>query len=303
MTAVTSSLSVQDELIHQMQQPLGKDYNWLKLDILDANSQQQQVVGSAVPPPPPPAKPPVIETPKPKDEPPDGSDETPGRSTKHQSPSDQAPKTKPQTEPVSSSAPELTEEESQERIQAHVITPIPGLTPRIQAMKKQLAEATGEPIPDFDESCVNSIPVQVGGLHPISDLWYIERQIDEPAELRNQIYGLVSEVISEVGCPTELWPSDVGTGFFLKRTADPDEKLTPLTATTMTLLEALNGYSQVQADQTFQTSAELGQLILGCAKLESRIASTSDRLSDHALVKIFRVMRLARRLIELEATA
>lgn len=26
----------QDELIHQMQQPLGKDYNWLKLDMLEA---------------------------------------------------------------------------------------------------------------------------------------------------------------------------------------------------------------------------------------------------------------------------
>lgn len=26
----------QDELIHQMQEPLGKDYNWLKLDMLNA---------------------------------------------------------------------------------------------------------------------------------------------------------------------------------------------------------------------------------------------------------------------------
>jgi ParB family protein of integrating conjugative element (PFGI_1 class) len=294
----------QDELIHQMQQPLGKDYNWLKLDILDGHSQQQVVESVAPPSPPPQAKSPVIETPKLKTERHGGDSEPlPAQGIKPQSSSGQTPETKPQIEPVSSRAPELTQEENQERIQAHVVMPIPGMTPRIQAMKKQLAEATGESIPDFDESCLHSIPVQVGGLHPISDLWYIERQIDEPAELRNQIFGLISEVFREVGCVVDMAPSDVGTGFYLHRSVESHEKLTPIAARTITLIEALNGYSHIQKDESFQLSAALGQLILGCAKLETRDASTSDRLSDQALVKIFRVIRLARRLIELEATA
>lgn len=293
----------QDELIHQMQQPLGKDYNWLKLDILDAHSQQQVVTEPPAPSPPPPVKPPVIDTPGQQSEPRSGGDETPARTSKPRAPSGQQTESTQQAAPASRGKPELNEEESQERIQAHVITPISGMTPRIQAMKKQLAEATGEPIPDFAESCLHSIPVQVGGLHPISDLWYIERQIDEPTELRNQIYGLVSEVFSDIGCPVEMSRSNFGTGFYLHRSVESDEKLSPLAASAITLLEALNGYPYVQEDQSFQLSAGLGPLILGGAKIETRDASTSDRLSDQALVKIFRVIRLARRLIELETTA
>jgi ParB family protein of integrating conjugative element (PFGI_1 class) len=283
----------QDELIHQMQQPLGKDYNWLKLDILDASAPQQQVTEPETPAPVAVVKPSVSGAQEPPQKPKEPSLKTDSRDDRRPAPNPEVP-------------PETTEDEDNERIQAHVITPIPGLTPRIQAMKQQLAGATGEPIPNFDASCLHSIPVQVGGLHPISDLWYIERQIDEPTELRHQIFGLVGEIVDEVCCPVELFPSHLGAGFRLQCPSKQPETLNPLSITTMTLLDALSGHSAQDSEQegggrTPQFATDLGQLILGLPKNESRDASASDRLSDQALVKIFRIMRLARRLIELEA--
>ncbi|MEA9976516.1 MULTISPECIES: ParB family protein [unclassified Pseudomonas] len=292
----------QDELIHQMEQPLGKDYNWLKLDILDANNLQQRVIEPETPPRqsfvdfPAGGVQPVPETPKIEREknpnsvgaPPQPSSTASGG--KHQ---------KPVSDPEMS--PDAAEEEFQERIQAHVIKPITGLTPRVQAMKKQLADATGEPIPDFDASCLHSIPVQVGGLHPISDLWYIERQIDEPTELRNQIFGLVCEVIEETRCPAEISPSDLGAGFYLHRTEGQTQAVDMSSTTTMTLLDALSGRSEAIGGTSPYFTANIGRLLLGLSKSESIDAFVTDRLSDQALVKIFRVIRLARRLIELEA--
>ena len=183
-----------------------------------------------------------------------------------------------------------------ELIQAHIVTPIPGMTPRIQAMKRQLAEATGEPIPDFDAACLQAIPVQVGGLHPVSDIWYIERQIDDPAELRQHIFGLVSEVTHEVKAPDILSRSECGLGFVIELQNVAPETLTPVAAAAIRLIQSLNGQRKEDL------SLDLGQLLLGCPRHQSRAASADDRLSDQALVKIFRVVRLARRLIDLEAS-
>jgi ParB family protein of integrating conjugative element (PFGI_1 class) len=262
----------QDELIHQMQQPLNKDYNWLKLDILESRrpdktppvQQPRQAVAPVVSdnPPAPNPTPAVVE--------PEHSDEPPG------------------------TAP-LTDEQAEALIQAHVVTPIPGLTPRTQAMKRQVAQATGEPIPDFDENCLQAIPIQVGGLHPVSDLWYIEWQIDEPTALRQEILGLASDIAEEVGAGTRLCASEWGIGF----TVTPEPEAEPSTDDsiahpTMQLLDALSTGPGTQL--------ELGQLMLGNPALSSQPASMTNRLSDQALVKIFRIVRLARRLIELEVS-
>lgn len=292
----------QDELIHQMERPLGKDYNWLKLDILDANTLQQRVVEPEIAPRLATATLTAAGAPKTPENPKDDREKNlDSGKTPPQLPSTSTVRhhQKPVVDPETS--PDATEEERQERIQAHVITSITGLTPRVQAMKKQLAEATGEPIPDFDASCLHSIPVQVGGLHPISDLWYIERQIDEPTELRNQIFGLVREVIDETQCPVELHPCDLGAGFRLQRTSEQTEALAQVSITTITLLNALCRGSEVIGWTPSDFAADLGRLVLGLPRNESCDASVADRLSDQALVKIFRVIRLARRLIELEA--
>jgi hypothetical protein len=271
----------QDELIHQMQQLLGKDYNWLKLDILDGRGAEK------VPP---------VETPRSVAAPPPAAvqpSNTPAGEAEVQPPAC-TPETDLYQQELNRDTIPVSTDDQQALIQAHIITPIAGLTPRIQAMKRQLAQATGEPIPDFETTCLHAIPVQVGGLHPVSDLWYIEREIDEPTLLRQEIYGLASDVANEVEAHDLITPSDWGIGFTLTSNAQISP-LTPLAAATIRLLDSLSGGFDIQADQAAPVT-DLGQLMLGCPRHESQPASAAARLSDQALVKIFRVMRLARRL-------
>ncbi|WP_426139252.1 ParB family protein [Pseudomonas sp. DWP3-1-2] len=288
----------QDELIHQMQEPLGKDYNWLKLDMLETKGTDKASPAKELPPAPTKA---TVTAPS-SGLPGERLAESSTNDSKLTVPHEPEPDPLQQSDHTSDREP-LSDEDQQALIQSHIITPIAGLTPRTQAMKRQLAQATGEPIPDFEEACLQAIPVQVGGLHPVSDLWYIERQIDEPAELRQQIFGLASEVAEEVQAPDILRPSEWGIGFSLDPDATVEIVQGSVTTATIKLLESLSGsFSDTKASQLV-LSGDLGQLMLGCSRQQSQAASANDRLSDQALVKVFRVMRLARRLIELEASA
>ncbi|MCD5976734.1 ParB family protein [Pseudomonas sp. CDFA 611] len=282
----------QDELIHQMQEPLGKEYNWLKLDMLEGKGADK--APSAKDMPPPKASAPSSSSP---------AEPSAGTSTNDSKLTESPQPDLPQQSDDTPDGETLSDADQQALIQSHIITPIAGLTPRTQAMKRQLAQATGEPIPDFEEACLHAIPVQVGGLHPVSDLWYIERQIDEPTELRQQIFGLASEVAEEVQAPDLLRPSEWGIGFSLAPNATVAVPQGSVTAATIKLLESLSGSFTAAPADPLALSNDLGQLMLGSSRQQSQAASANDRLSDHALVKVFRVMRLARRLIELEASA
>ncbi|MDG6399266.1 ParB family protein [Pseudomonas quasicaspiana] len=282
----------QDELIHQMQEPLGKEYNWLKLDMLEGKGADKAPSAKDVPPPK--ASAPSSSSP---------GEPSAGTSTNESKITESPQPDLPQQSDDTSDRETLSDEDQQALIQSHIITPIAGLTPRTQAMKRQLAQATGEPIPDFEEACLQAIPVQVGGLHPVSDLWYIERQIDEPTELRQQIFGLASEVAEEVQAPDLLRPSEWGIGFSLAPNATVAVPQGSVTAATIKLLESLSGSFTAAPADPLALSNDMGQLMLGSSRQQSQAASANDRLSDHALVKVFRVMRLARRLIELEASA
>ncbi|HCE4265724.1 transcriptional regulator, partial [Pseudomonas aeruginosa] len=79
----------------------------------------------------------------------------------------------------------------------------------------------------------------------------------------------------------------------------------------MTLLQALSGQVQVVLNthdqQTcrdalgeFQFSAGFAQLLLGQPTTSDQPSSQAGRLNDAALVKLFRIIRLARRLVDLE---
>ncbi len=272
----------QDELIHHMQQPLGKDYNWLKLDILEARGGQPETMPEktrrSLPKPEPTAKPPAVKLPEATD----------------------SSSLNPQPDPVQDLAPpsgqgnhaDSSEPDSQAVIDAHVVTPITGLTPRVQAMKQQLAKATGEPIPDFAASCLQAIPIQVGGLHPVSDLWYIERQIDTPTELRLQICGLIKEIAQSVELPVEVCLSEAGIGFQLGETGS-----SVVEPTLFALLQALSG-NPTEPGLSF--IAGIIALLIGDPSQGDQQPFAGSRLGDEALVKLFRVIRLARRLIDVE---
>ncbi|MCV4286487.1 ParB family protein [Pseudomonas capsici] len=271
----------QDELIHHMQQPLGKDYNWLKLDILEARGGQLEktLEKTRRSSPEPSAKP----------------------TTAKRSAATDNSLLNLQPDPVQGLAPpsdqsghaDLPELDSQAVIDAHVVTPITGLTPRVQAMKQQLAKATGEPIPDFAASCLQAIPIQVGGLHPVSDLWYIERQIDTPTELRLQICGLIKDIVQSVELPVEVRLSETGIGFQLGEIGSP-----VVESAAVGLLQALSGSP---TEPGLSSMADIVALLIGVPSQGDQQPSAGSRLGDEALVKLLRVIRLARRLIDVEA--
>ncbi|MBN0203339.1 ParB family protein [Pseudomonas aeruginosa] len=299
----------QDELIDQMKRPLGLRYDQILLEI--TNGQQEQRRGTLVDLPAP-AAPPEI--------PPVGQ-ESPAASTtgqaQSQSPAAGLQTSKTNSLPGNSSTPptpplpvqqqQLTDEERAELLAGHIVSPV---STKIQQTRQRLAALEGEHLPVFEETALQAIPVQVGGLHPITDLWYIERSIDTPEILRQHIADLAEEIALHVGAPGEIVRIQGGVGYTY-REPNEDHEITDSALHLMTLLQAVSGQVQVVLNthdqQTcrdalgeFQFSAGLAQLLLGQPTTSDQPSSQADRLNDEALVKLFRIIRLARRLVDLE---
>ncbi|MGU0743971.1 ParB family protein [Pseudomonas aeruginosa] len=299
----------QDELIDQMKRPLGLRYDQILLEI--TNGQQEQRRGTLVDLPAP-AAPPEI--------PPVGQ-ESPAASTTGQAQSQspaaglQTSKTNslpgnpstPPTPPLPVQQQQLTDEERAELLAGHIVSPV---STKIQQTRQRLAALEGEHLPVFEETALQAIPVQVGGLHPITDLWYIERSIDTPEILRQHIADLAEEIALHVGAPGEIVRIQGGVGYTY-REPNEDNEITDSALHLMTLLQALSGQVQVVLNshdqQTcrdalgeFQFSAGLAQLLLGQPTTGDQPSSQAGRLNDEALVKLFRIIRLARRLVDLE---
>lgn len=299
----------QDELIDQMKRPLGLRYDQILLEI--TNGQQEQRRGTLVDLPAP-ALPPEI--------PPVGQ-ESPAASTTGQAQS-QSPAaglqtskanslpgnpSTPPTPPLPVQQQQLTDEERAALLAGHIVSPV---STKIQQTRQRLAALEGEHLPVFEETALHAIPVQVGGLHPITDLWYIERSIDTSEILRQHIADLAEEIALHVGAPGEIVRIQGGVGYTY-REPNEDPEITDSALHLMTLLQALSGQVQVVLNshdqQTcrdalgeFQFSAGLAQLLLGQPTTGDQPSSQAGRLNDEALVKLFRIIRLARRLVDLE---
>lgn len=294
----------QDELIDQMKRPLGLRYDQILLEI--TNGQQEQRRGTLVDLPAP-AAPPEI--------PPVGQ-ESPAQA-QSQSPAAGLQTSKTNSLPGNSSTPptpplpvqqqQLTDEERAELLAGHIVSPV---STKIQQTRQRLAALEGEHLPVFEETALQAIPVQVGGLRPITDLWYIERSIDTPEILRQHIADLAEEIALHVGAPGEIVRIQGGVGYTY-REPNEDHEITDSALHLMTLLQALSGQVQVVLNshdqQTcrdalgeFQFSAGLAQLLLGQPTTGDQPSSQAGRLNDEALVKLFRIIRLARRLVDLE---
>ncbi|HCJ6278143.1 ParB family protein [Pseudomonas aeruginosa] len=299
----------QDELIDQMKRPLGLRYDQILLEI--TNGQQEQRRGTLVDLPAP-AAPPGI---------PAVGQENPAASTtgqaQSQSPAAGLQTSKTNSLPGNPSTPpapplpvqqqQLTDEERAELLAGHIVSPV---STKIQQTRQRLAALEGQHLPVFEETALQAIPVQVGGLHPITDLWYIERSIDTPEILRQHIADLAEEIALHVGAPGEIVRIQGGVGYTY-REPNEDPEITDSALHLMTLLQALSGQVQVVLNshdqQTcrdalgeFQFSAGLAQLLLGQPTTGDQPSSQAGRLNDEALVKLFRIIRLARRLVDLE---
>ena len=146
----------------------------------------------------------------------------------------------------------------------------------------------GDALPDFERNALSTIPVQAGGLYPISDVWYIEPSLDAPERLRVHIAQFAREIAEEAGIGNSVEVCDTGLGFVCPPECAVNS---PFAAVVLGLLQALCGLPSPVFDGP-RLAADLGTLLQG--------GGSFSRLSDTGLVKLFRLLRLARRLLDLE---
>lgn len=266
---------VLDELTGQMSDALGVDYNLISLDIQEESSKSRRPEPTVVPPT-------DADAPAPHSV---ESGEAVGATGEEET----------NAQPGSDSNQQHGEPESaSEKID-------PAVTKAGRAKKKE-SSATGD-----------APTSPVGAVH--LDIWHIDQSRDEPNELRVEILELVRGIAAEAGLPDNFHSIDGGIGFHYARPwNDQPEDLSNTALSTLMLIESLSGvYAVVQESleagtaqaeglMEFQFSAHLGQLLMGHpAEVSEGTPSSSGRLSDAAVIKLFRVIRLARRLIDLDS--
>lgn len=295
----------QDELVDQLKKPLGLTYE----NVLLAITQSQDELRRSTP---------VIELPIAPLVIPIGDQKSPPETlaNPHGTPTvpsniNSIDRTQPPIEPKPQVILPPAPEDQQARLDGHIVSPVT-TSARVLKVKQQLAAIEGEELPDFNANALVAIPVQAGGLHPISDLWYIEREIDTPDQLRRHVAQLAQEIVDSVNAPGEIQIIQGGIGFSYRH-PEQEAEVTPTAQRTLLLLQSMSGSMalvlnliqqkpelQVDALADFEFAAGLGQLLLGQPTTQDQHPNDTGRLSDGALVKLFRIVRLARRLIDLE---
>lgn len=193
-----------------------------------------------------------------------------------------------------------------DRFRGHIVSPAE-TSERLQSIQRTIAAATGDPLEDFQGNVLRAIPVQAGGLHPVSDVWYIEPALDVPERLRIVISQLAAEIADEgqvAGC---IEPIEGGIGFVCvgRETSTANTPPPILSRAVLSLLSALSaGYApgRRSAVDAVRLVDDIAPLLQGQIA-SRRLAPNATRLTDAGLVKLFRLIRLSRRLVELESIA
>ncbi len=281
---------VQDELVGQMAELLEADYDTLALAINDSESRQRALTSEPAPSAPPAA--PVVPAPPLL---PVSASQQPRVSSAPRDITSAASPAPALTPPASPKATEEQDGQRDERLQGHIVTPVP-TTERLQSIQRMVADQLGDKLPDFEGDALRAIPVQAGGLYPVSDVWYIEPSLDVPDRLRVHIAQFAREIAAEAAVADHVEASDSGIGFVCVTPAVDEAKALPAFAHGVLIL--LHALSPSSAPATGLDCArladDLGPLLHGHGGL-------ATRLSDAGLVKLFRLLRLGRRLLDLEA--
>jgi len=301
---------IQDELIGQMAELLQIDYDTLTLDITESDGRNRLTSASTA----------LKQRPAADDPAPRPIEQSPGQSQPQPpapSAGEQGSATAPKPAKVNDSPPpELADSSAtdigspvlaapdNERLQAHVVTPAT-TTDRLQEIQRLLADQTGNTQPDFESTVLQAIPVQAGGLYPITDVWYIEPGLNAPDSLRVHIAQFATEIADEAGQAQHIQPTDTGIGFHCDMQAlSVDGHVIPLIGrAVLTLLHALSAGFRSSGPPTggidnLRLLDLLGPLLQG---RQGTHHVPISRLSDNGLVKLFRLLRLSRRLVELES--
>uniref|UniRef100_UPI0007182B96 ParB family protein n=1 Tax=Burkholderia pseudomallei TaxID=28450 RepID=UPI0007182B96 len=281
---------MQDELIGQMAERLGVDYDALSLDLEESETRQRAL--SREPAAPPDAASSHSRKPPPS---PDANVPSSTAAADDAAPPPIAPSPSTQSDTPPSSVPN----DDADSVQQHIVSSAPD-TGRLQALRQLVAEHTGDDMPsDFATTVIQAVPVQAGGLYPISDVWGIAPTLDDPVPLRTHIAQLAREIAAEADMDACVVATDQGIGY---RIDDANtHRMSPLpffARAVRGLLLALTLVSSetpaASAETAFASlrlADDLAPLLLG-----GTAAHPWMRLSDAALVKLYRLVRLARRL-------
>ncbi|MEE5062680.1 ParB family protein [Pseudomonas alliivorans] len=259
---------IQDELLERMSRLLGQSYRMLALELGDTQR--------------------VIQTP--------GVVVTPPQNNLLPSVDGPAAEPPPPEPPKSAETGTQTETEREEQLTLPVTNVVSAVSPpsRVQQIRGQIDRATA------------SEPGQTVATCPIDDIWIIAPTLDTPEQLRLAIAGLAREMAAYAGHPESIIDQKNGLGFALN--IKQLNLAAPRAASVhLLLLALLRAQDEVNWEDRKQLpSALFGQLLLGVYQLPLTDRPAVDvgleRLPDSLLIKLYRLIRLARRLIDLTLT-
>ena len=306
---------IQDELIGQMSAMLGQSYNILELDlavasegIVNKNPLSVEQLASIAQNPPLPVESDtehhdsqdaaaIVESSTPEEAP------VTNGATHTQEPAPQAARSSqstPEAEPKLQSDKDINPEAF---IDGHIVTPSQE-SDTILRTRQQVAMHNGDQLPDFKESVLTSIPVTAGGpSSSVSDVWYIETRIKDPLSLRHNIWLLVKDICSTTGV-TGFGATKEGLGFGIFGKLGTDG--TPISQGVQLMLLSILRTTDSFSDKAPipLSSALFSQILIGGYDITVGLNGPADvglaRLKDAELVKLFRIIRLARVLVDLE---
>ena len=303
---------IRDQMLGQMAAMLGQDYHSLELDLeiagnknhLDKNPLSPEALKTieANPPQLTPAAPstdtnqhsdPKTEEYSEKQE--DWLDDTRGSLEEPISQINQA-----EHQPPSNTV-ERSDSERQAIIDGHIVSPS-NETERVTRIKQQIAASLGDTLPNFEENALKAIPVMAGGhMANVSDVWYIEKQIDSPADLRHQISLLVSD-LARFGNIKGIFATQEGLGFGFDKLEHDSSPTSNTVSLLLTSLLRLNDNLSNEQLPAPLSAALFSQILIGSYDITIGHNSAKDigliRLPDVELVKLFRLIRLARKLVD-----
>lgn len=301
----------QDELVGQMAQMLSVDYDTLALEIADSEARQLVLrhdpskLTSLIPPPSEPAAPRLSPAPR---VPNSGA---PAPTPHHSLARADTPAPSTQAAALTPAAPtpwdgsRVTIPDEEALIAQHIVSPLQ-VSDRLQDIQRTIAAATGDTVPDFRANVLQAIPVQAGGLHPISDIWYIDAGLDSQEPLRVHIAQLAREIAAEAEADERIQSSPDGIGFSVAA-ASSTAPIPFFERAVVSLLSVLStpylttASGRRHISDSVRLGDDLGALLQGSATGTVQKPDRLTRMSDVAIVKLFRLIRLARRLFELQS--
>ncbi|WP_248801075.1 hypothetical protein [Pseudomonas sp. MWU13-2105] len=314
----------QDELLHKMAQLLGRDYNVLKLDLLEPERQppQQHALGLSLTAPS--LSPPLMvgQVGQATDhapgllEMPTSGNSVGGREVVSPEPFDELERSDelPFT---------LTAGAQPAGLLDHIGPITPQRVPFTEVIGPLQVSGDGDAIPGVESMSEPFVVMPADDPNRVQDHGDLEGVVDDPEGLLQAIFGLVRDIADEVALAPEFFCAwDQGIGYLCVHPAASGndslavlpEGLTPQAHILLKLLEGLSdGCGLALGAEPLRGNAELalpfempsdgfavklGQLLLGGLPFDNQPVSRMERLSDIALIKLFRVIRLARRLAE-----